>query len=302
MITFSGCKSVNRDPYTDTPTSGRIKIAADETFKNIIEAELGVFQSIYNYAEITPAYVPENELFRQLESDSVHLIIAARYLLDSEIQNLNKRKIFPRQTKIALDGIALIVNKENTVTALTMNQLKQIFTGEIIKWDEISSTSKPQDINIVFDNQGSSLLRMIVDSLCNGKSLTKKAHAMEFNKDVINYVSRNPGSIGLIGVSWISDKDDTLQLSFLKQIKVLALSRDSIANASNSYQPFQAYLAQGLYPLTREIIIINAEPRSGLASGLASFIAGDKGQRILLKTGVLPVISPTRLVNVRGAL
>jgi phosphate transport system substrate-binding protein len=299
VLMVSGCKSINRSPYTDTPTSGNIKIAADETFRNIIDAQLEVFKAIYAYAEIEALYVPEHELFRQLLADSTHLIVASRYLDKSETQVFNDRQIFPRQTKIAVDGIALIVNQSNSSTALSMHTLRKIFTGEITRWKEISGNRNSQDITIVFDNQRSSILRLIVDSLCYDKPLTKKAYAMEFNQDVINYVGRTPGALGLIGVSWISDRDDTLQLSFLKQVNVLALSRDSIVTEENSFKPFQAYLAQGLYPLTREIIVINAEPRNGLATGLSTFLAGDKGQRILLKTGVLPAIAPTRLVKVR---
>jgi phosphate transport system substrate-binding protein len=297
-----GCNSINKDPFADTPTSGKITIGADETFRKIIDAELGVFKMIYGYAEINPFYVPERELFSRLIADSCHLIVASRYLDNSEIQKFNERKIFPKQSKIATDGIALIVNQNNSTQVISLKQLSQIFTGEIIHWDELPGKDKSGDITIVFDNQESSILRMVIDSLCTPKPLTKHAFAMQFNQDVISYVSRTPGALGLIGVSWISDRDDTLQLSFLKQVNVLAVSRDSIAGTENSYKPFQAYLAQNLYPLTRDIIMINTEPRNGLATGFSAFMASDKGQRILLKTGVLPGIAVTRLVNVREDL
>ncbi len=302
LILISGCKSINRDPYSDSPTTGKIRIYADETFRKIIEAELGVFQAIYNYAEIDPFYVPENELFRQIIADSTRLIIASRYLNNNEIRILNNKKLFPRQTKIAIDGIALVVNPSNSIHAMSLNQLKKIFTGEIKQWDEISAEGKHDKINIVFDNDQSSILRMISDSICRENPLTKNAFALQFNQDVISYVARTPNALGLIGVSWISDPDDTLQLSFLKQIKVVAVSRFSDINPENSFKPFQAFLLEGLYPLTREIIMINTEPRNGLATGLTSFIASDKGQRILLKSGVLPAIAPSRLVNVRDDL
>jgi phosphate transport system substrate-binding protein len=299
IIIFSGCKFFIRDPYTNTPTSGKIRIAADETFKKIIEPELSVFQSLYNYSEIKSLYVPENELFRQLLADSVNLIVASRYLNQNEIQILKNKKLFPRQVKIAVDGIALIVNPENSIPVISLKQLRQIFTGDITHWNELSRRGKPEEITIVFDNQQSSILRMVVDSICREKPLTKKAYATQFNQDVLNYVAHSPGALGLIGVSWISDRDDSLQLSFLKQVNVVSLSRDPIATSENSYKPFQAYLLQGKYVLTREIIMINTEPRNGLSTGLTSFIASDKGQRIILKAGVLPAVAPTRLVNVR---
>jgi len=51
--------------------------------------------------------------------------------------------------------------------------------------------------------------------------------------------------------------------------------------------------------LSRDIYIINAEPRNGLVTGFSSFVASDKGQRIILKSGILPAIAPTRVVSVR---
>jgi len=299
ILILTRCSSINRDPYTDTPTSGKIFIGADETFKQIVEAEIDVFHAIYGYSEIKPLYVPEIELFKMLTEDSVSLIIASRYLNSDEIEILNQKKIFPKQTEIALDAIAVITHKDNPIPYLNLNQLRQIFTGEITNWNEISPKGENQKISIVFDNPKSSILRMIVDSISVGKPLSGNSYAMEFTQDVIGYVSRNSSALGLVGVSWVSDKDDSLQLSFLNKVNVLAIGRDSISTSENTYKPYQAYLAQGLYPLSRNIIMINAEPRTGLATGFTSFVAGDKGQRILLKSGVLPAIAPTRLVKVR---
>ena len=68
---------------------------------------------------------------------------------------------------------------------------------------------------------------------------------------------------------------------------------------TNSFKPYQAYMVDKVYPLTRDIYIVNAEPRNGLVTGFSAFVASDKGQRIILKSGVLPAIAPTRVVNIR---
>jgi phosphate transport system substrate-binding protein len=60
------CKSGNKDEYTDTPTSGKISIVVDETFKPIAQTEIEVFQSIYNYATINATYDTENAAFDKL--------------------------------------------------------------------------------------------------------------------------------------------------------------------------------------------------------------------------------------------
>jgi phosphate transport system substrate-binding protein len=53
------------------------------------------------------------------------------------------------------------------------------------------------------------------------------------------------------------------------------------------------------YPFIRNIWMISTDPHLGLADGFTSFVASDKGQRIILKAGLLPAIAPLRLVNVR---
>jgi phosphate transport system substrate-binding protein len=52
------------------------------------------------------------------------------------------------------------------------------------------------------------------------------------------------------------------------------------------------------YPLRRQVIIISREARTGLGSGFATFVASDKGQRIILKAGMVPAKMPVRIVEV----
>ena len=82
--------------------------------------------------------------------------------------------------------------------------------------------------------------------------------------------------------------------SFLKTVHVAGISRDSAF-----YQPYQAYIAQKLYPLTRNVIIISREARSGLGSGFLTYVASDKGQRVVLKAGLVPATMPVRIVEIR---
>ncbi len=299
VLTLLCCNRMNRDPYSDTPTTGIIKIGVDETFKPVAEAELFVFGELYKYAKITPVYCPENECFRLLMADSVHMIIASRPLQKDEMELFSKKHIIPREIKIATDAVALIVNPANTDTLLSLDDLKDIFTGRITDWKQLNSLSKQEKINVVFDNKNSSIVRFAIDSICQGRKLSANLYALDSNLDVVGYVANHANALGLIGVSWISDRDDTTQLSFLKKIRVIALSDLKPATGNNSYQPFQAYIYQGSYPLSRNVYAINAEPRNGLATGFTSFLASDKGQRIILKSGILPATQTVRLVNIR---
>ena len=70
------------------------------------------------------------------------------------------------------------------------------------------------------------------------------------------------------------------------------------ATVDNSYKPFQAYLFYGHYPLARPIYILLNDPRNGLSWGFSNFLTLDRGQRIILKAGLVPATQPIRVVNV----
>lgn len=123
--------------------------------------------------------------------------------------------------------------------------------------------------------------------------------ALKTNREVIDYVARTPDAIGIIGVNWLSDRNDSTGLSFSKEVRVMSVSAADKATPSNSYKPYQAYLYYGDYPLARSIYALLNDPRSALPWGFASFLASDRGQRIILKSGLVPATQPVRVVNVK---
>jgi phosphate transport system substrate-binding protein len=299
-ILATGCNKKNTgDKYSDTPTTGTVAIAVDETFQPIIEAELQVFHAIYQYARIHPKYLPEVDVFNLLLHDSVRLAIVSRPLSAKEMDYFHSKKFFPKEIPVAVDGIAVLVNPSNPDTLLSISQLRKIMLGEITNWKQINPDSKLGEIKVVFDNPNSSTVRFMVDSITKTQNLGKQLSAMQYNIDVVDFISKTPNAIGLMGISWISDSRDPKSLSFLKKVKVAGISTSYPATSENCYQPFQAYIATGQYPLTRFIYMILTEPRAGLGTGFTSFVASDKGQRIILKTGILPYVEPVRIVNIK---
>jgi len=300
FILFS-CSQNNNSP-TDTPTTGIIEIAVDESFAPIIEAEISVFEGLYKEASIIPRYTPETEAFKLLLDDSVRMIVVTRDLNAKEKKFFESKHFFPKSIKIATDGIAIILNNENPDTVFTTEMIQGILLGKYTYWNEINPKRKKEKIKVVFDNPNSGTVHYAIDSICNGKGFASHVSAVETNKAVIEFVKENPFSIGIIGGSWISDRDDSTCLSFLNTIKVASITKDSVINTENAFAPYQAYVALHQYPYVRNIFIILSEPRTGLASGLTSFITSDRGQRIILKSGIVPATQPVRLINVREEL
>jgi phosphate transport system substrate-binding protein len=296
FLSCGDSKKSNRN----TATTGLVKIACCETLRPILEAEVDLFSATYDQADIVMSYLPESEAFDLLFKDSVSAIFATKKLTAKEIAMFNKKSLYPEQAKLAVDAIALIINHSNVDSFLTVNQIRDILRGKITKWKQINPKSKNGDIQVVFDNQKSSIVSYFVDSICGGQVDPKVLSAMKLNTDVINYVAENKNTLGFIGVSWISNRTDSLHLSFNRKVRTVAVSDSDVADSDNSFLPYQAYLVDGLYPFARDVYYIGVEPYHGLATGFSNFVASENGQRIILKSGILPALAPTRLVHVRS--
>ena len=162
-------------------------------------------------------------------------------------------------------------------------------------WKNLKVKGKSAPVEIVFDSPNSGIVKYLKDSVLHINQLPPNCFAVTTSEAVIDYVTKKDNAIGLIGASWISDSNDSTANVFLKAVRVAGISTDS---TGEYYQPYQAYIAQGTYKLTRNIMIISREPRSGLGSGFMSFVASDKGQRVVLKAGLVPVTMPIRIIEV----
>lgn len=303
VLLLSGCKDPQQKAReTDTMTSGVVSISADESFQPVVEQEINVFEGLYPYASIIPYYGSEVETLNLLLQDSVRLAISARPLTQAEKEGFNARKFFPREIKMAVDGIAVIANKENPDSLMSVADLRKILTGEATRWTEIYPDSKLNDIQVVFDNPNSSTVRFAIDSICRDKPLSPDLKAQKNIASVFDYVSHTPGAIGILGVSWVLNEKDSTNLSFSEMVKVMAISRDDQPTPQNSYLPYQGYVAVGEYPLSRNVYIILNDPRGGLISGFTSFVTSFRGQYIIQRAGMVPATQPVRVVNIRDEI
>lgn len=301
LIAFlTGCSNKDKNGQNlDSPTLGEIRISVDESLYPVIDAEIPTFQALYPGTKINAHYLPENFAIEQLINDSVRLAVITRTLTEEELKYFKQQKLTITNVPIAADAIALIVNRNNPDTLLTYEQLVGMMKGQIQHWTQVNQSSRLGDIHVVFDHSNSSTIRMMKDSVAKTARLPSYCFAVDSNPKVIDYVSAHENAVGFIGVSWISDQDDSLTRSFLDRIKVVSLSNGQSPHSDRMafYQPFQAEIKLRQYPLRRDVYIVSRESRSGLGSGFAAFVASERGQRIIHKAGLLPATMPTRIIQ-----
>lgn len=263
---------------------GSATIFVDETLTPIIEDQVAVFESNYD-AKINIVSKSETEVIISLLKEKSGIAVLTRNLTVEENKIFEQKKITPKITKFATDAIALIANKSSKDTLIDLRNVIDFLNGKQ------NSSIK----GLVFDNPNSSTVRFM-NNLAGLKTIPEKGvYSFKTNQDVIKFVAQNEGMIGVLGVNWLSQPMPEM-LEYVDKVNVLGVK--SLTGGSY-YMPSQNNIAEGKYPLARDLFIVNGQGYTGLGMGFASFVAGDIGQRIVLKSGLLPERIPGRKINVR---
>ncbi|MFM9988893.1 PstS family phosphate ABC transporter substrate-binding protein [Flavobacterium sp.] len=283
IIVFS-CDKKAKSQDEQTILKGKATILVDETLLPVIEDQVDVFENQYN-ASITLVGKSESEIVQLLSKNKQQLAILSRELTKNESEIFEIKKIKPRVTRLATDAIAFISHKNNNDTLIDLEKVITFVQGK----------NQNNFKGLVFDNPNSSTVRYIKE-LAKINVLPKdKIFSFQTNNEVIQFVSKNEGMIGVVGVNWLSQPTPKMQ-EIVNEVKVLSVKS---LHGKDFVKPSQDNIASGLYPLTREIKMLNYQPFSGLGMGFASFVAGEIGQRIILKSGLVPVRIPNRNIIIR---
>ena len=244
----------------------------------IFDAIQDVFVHTYDKATIAQVSKTENEIVNLVLTDSVKIAVLPRKLTENEIKHFEGKKTV-NQTPFAKDALIFITNRANNDSLI---DVKSII-------DVIQNPNKESDRIFVFDNINSSVSQYF-KKLANVSKFGENVYFAKDTREVIEYTTRNNKAVGIVGINWLLQPDVEIEelKGNLKSLKVLNVEDNKF------YLPTQSTIADGSYPLTRDLYIIEAQGRSGLGKGLSSFAASDIGQRIVLKSGLFPHNQPTR--------
>ncbi|MGQ0739345.1 MAG: PstS family phosphate ABC transporter substrate-binding protein [Bacteroidota bacterium] len=279
LLLLTSCKSYDeqQDELPDNKYRGTIHVSADESFKPIIDEHVLVYESQHPDTKILVDYKPEAECLKDLPVDTVKMVIATRKASEEEkefIADTLKKQL--RSMTLALDAVAVIVHPASPDSLFTLQEIREILTGKFKK-----------NLIPVFDGvKATSTVRFIIDSVLRGDSLTPAAMAARSSEGVIDYVSKNPGVIGFIGISWIGNPEDTAQMSFLKKVRLAAL--ESTDQPGKFVKAYQANIYLRRYPMVRDLVYILKENYKGLGTAFANFMSGETGQLIFRRAYLIP--------------
>jgi len=173
-----------------------------------------------------------------------------------------------KETVLALDGIAIIVNPENKVSDLTVEQIAKIYTGEITNWKDVGG----DDAEIVLiGREAGSGTRDGFESITDTKDSCKYRQELTSTGDVITTVAGNPNAIGYASLASIKDT-------------VKAISVNGVA-------PSEATVSDGSYEVQRPFVLVTKEgvELSKAAQLFFDYATGKDAADIISAAGAVPV-------------
>jgi phosphate transport system substrate-binding protein len=168
---------------------------------------------------------------------------------------------------ICVDGIAFIVHPSNSVSSLTLNQARDIFTGNVTNWAQVGGKNAP--INVVNREAGSGTRDGVVSLVLNGGNLTTGGVTQSSTGAVRSFVAGDPNSIGYISSAEVT--------SAVKAVSIngVAPTADNIANRT--------------YKIQRDYLLITKGSPMGLAKSFLDYVLSSGGQALLKADGEVPI-------------
>jgi phosphate transport system substrate-binding protein len=287
-ITFSCSQpsSAQKEEMPDTPTSGHLQVLCEEGFNLPMQREAYTFTQLYDRTRIELVFVNEKQAIEAFYNDCCKVIVVSRTLSAEEEKKFKAINVMPRPTCIAKNAVAFVVAQSVTDSVISIQKIKSLLSG--------ADTS----FSLVFDNENSGVTKFLKDSVLQGKPLGKNCFAVKNTDELVKLVAERKRTIGIMDYAWLSDKDETITKEILSKIRTVAVS---VEEGKKGFYPDQSNIETRDYPFCRYVYMMRRSGDFTLGAGFVAFVAGQKGQLMMLKTGLVPAFRQEREVEVNTA-
>lgn len=257
-VALTGCGSKKKDSKS---LNGTLKVAGSTSMEKLCEAMSESFMEANPGVTVTVEYTGSGAGIEALSSGSIDIGNASRGLKDAEKANGCVENI------VAIDGIAVITDKDNRVTDVTSKDLAKIYTGEITNWSEIGGDNQPI---VVIGREAGSGTRDAFEELLEVKDSCNYAQELDSTGAVLAKVAATPGAIGYVSLDVV---DDT----------VIGMKIDGV-------EPTEEQILAGKYLLQRPFVMATKgqiSEQNEVVQAWFDYINSDEGKAVIKKVGLI---------------
>ncbi|MFN3692008.1 MAG: phosphate ABC transporter substrate-binding protein [Fervidobacterium sp.] len=252
-----------------------IVIKGSNTMLDIAQLWVEEFNKVNPDIKVTLEGAGSSTGIAALFNSTTDIANSSRWLKDSEIQNMFNQKRWLAPILVAWDGIAIVVHKDLPINNITIQQLKDIYTGKITRWNQIDPNLPARDIVAFSRNTASGTFEVFKEKVLGDEKMSPRVRMLESSMAELETVAKTPFSIAYFGVGYVDPK----------AVKVVTV---------NGITPNKQNILAGKYPLSRPLFVFvditKGWPEEGPVSDFLKFIMSKKGQELVEKAGFVAAL------------
>ena len=262
VAALTGCGTTNTDtPKDNGQVSGTVSTDGSTSMEKVIGFLSEAYMEENSAVKVTYNPTGSGSGIKAVQAGNCDIGLASRDLKPEEATDLNG-------TVVAIDGIAMIVNKENPVKDLTIEQIAALYKGEITNWSEVGGADAPV---VLIGREAASGTRDGFESITDTEDACKYNQELTSTGDVVQTVSSNPNAIGYASLASVKDT-----------VKLI-----SVEGVTPSIEIIQ----NGSYKIQRNFVMVtkkNAE-LSPAAKSFFEFATSSAADEWIIEAGAVPV-------------
>lgn len=263
---FAGCSNGGEEPANDNKAETEISGTVSTDGSTSMEKVIGYLSEAYSEENpnVKVTYNPTGSGagIQAVSEDRCDIGLSSRDLKEDEAKTLDAKVV-------AIDGIAMVVNPENTVSDLTIDQIAKLYKGEITNWSEVGGADAPV---VLIGREAASGTRDGFESITDTKDACAYAQELTSTGDVIQTVASNPNAIGYASLAAVKDT-------------VRALKVEGVSPTTETIQ-------DGSYKIQRDFNIVTKKGKelTGAAKAFYDFATSKEADSLIEKAGAVPVV------------
>ncbi|MFH1074029.1 MAG: phosphate ABC transporter substrate-binding protein [Candidatus Firestonebacteria bacterium] len=220
--------------------------------------------------------------FAALINGTCDIAMASRAIEEAEIKQSKANNVYPVEYKVGLDGLIIIVNPKNPVSGLTLDQVRDIFIGNVTNWKEVGGFDKKIVILSRESNSGTHMffkehvLRR--GSKKGTEEFSPRALLMPSSQAIVNEVAQNPNALGYVGIGYLSPELKALAIAKKKGDKYIKADVDSVLNDK--------------YPVSRPLFLYASSKDNKSVNDFIAYALSPEGQLLVCKLDFVPIRKP----------
>jgi phosphate transport system substrate-binding protein len=287
LASASGCKKKG-----ETATSGYRLLLAADPYVPLVQQEVDQFMSIYPEVKMEIRSASTREAVVLLLNDSVQSIVIDRQFNEEEQQIIQQAAIRIVENRIAEDGVAIIVHKQNPISSIRTESVRSIVANTVKDWSQITEAHWSGDIDFVLTSKNSGMNELLQKRFFSVSKPLEPTTVMPNQSEVVKYVSTHPRAIGCVAASLVSDGRE--------QIKILSVVTKSPEGDEKAYEPRQQEIYNALYPFHYSLYLYNVETKTSVGVGFGALVLSNVGQKIIQRAGLVPASIPYRTIQLHA--